>query len=126
MRYTRVYIDALGYELPPVVVTSAELEARLKGLYKALRIPEGQLEAITGIFERRWWEEGFPFSEGAVAAARHALAASNVRPEELGVLLYGGSTASWSSRRPPVGSPPGWASDPTRPSTTSATLPSAS
>ena len=30
MRYSRVYIDAIGYELPPVVVTSAELEARLE------------------------------------------------------------------------------------------------
>src|SRR3954452_25227304 len=90
MRYSRVYIDAIGYELPPVVVTSAELEARLKGFYDALRIPEGQLEALTGIVERRWWDEGYPVSEGAVAAARHALATSNVRPEEIDVLIYAG------------------------------------
>ena len=30
MRYSRVYIDAMGYELPPVVVTSLELEGRLE------------------------------------------------------------------------------------------------
>ena len=56
MKYSNVYIDAIEYELPPVVVTSADLEARLEALYAALRIPEGQLEALTGIVERRWWE----------------------------------------------------------------------
>lgn len=90
MRYSRVYIDAIGYELPPVVVTSAELEARLQGVYQALRIPEGQLEALTGIVERRWWDEGYPVSEGATAAARRALATSNVQPEDIGVLIYAG------------------------------------
>ena len=29
MKYSRVYIDAIAYELPPEVVTSAELEERL-------------------------------------------------------------------------------------------------
>ncbi len=90
MRYSRVYIDAIGYELPPVVVTSAELEARLGEFYRSLRIPEGQLEAITGISERRWWEEGYPVSQGAVAAARHALAACDVRPEQIDALIYAG------------------------------------
>ena len=33
MRYSRVYIDAIGYELAPVVVSTAELEARLQPLY---------------------------------------------------------------------------------------------
>ena len=34
---TRVfYIDAIGYELAPVVVSSAELEARLQPLYERL------------------------------------------------------------------------------------------
>ena len=53
MRYSRVFLDAIGYELPPVVVTSRELEARLRPVYQALHLPEGQLEALTGISERR-------------------------------------------------------------------------
>ncbi len=88
MKYSRVYLDAIGYELPPVVVTSQELEARLQPVYQALRLPEGQLEALTGIHERRWWEPGFPVSQGAAMAARKALAASNLRPEDLEVLIY--------------------------------------
>ena len=58
MKYSRVFIDAIGYELPPVVVTTQELEARLRPVYEALRLAEGQLEALTGISERRWWEPG--------------------------------------------------------------------
>src|SRR6266571_1933736 len=88
MKYARVYIDSFGYELPPVVVTSRELEARLRPVYQALHMPEGQLEALTGIVERRWWEPGFPVSQGAVAAARKALDVSNVRPQDVGVVIY--------------------------------------
>lgn len=88
MHYSKVYIDSIGYELPPVVVTSTELEARLHPVYETLRLPPGQLEALTGIVERRWWEPGYPLSQGAIAAARKALAASHVRPEDVQVLIY--------------------------------------
>jgi 3-oxoacyl-[acyl-carrier-protein] synthase-3 len=88
MNYSRVFIDAIGYELPPVVVTTQELEARLRPVYQALRLAEGQLEALTGIVERRWWEPGYPPSRGAAQAARKALAQSGVRPQDVEVLLY--------------------------------------
>ncbi len=88
MKYSHVFIDAIGYELPPVVVTTQELEARLRPVYEALRLSEGQLEALTGIIERRWWEPGYPPSRGAVMAARKALAMSQVRPQDLQVLIY--------------------------------------
>src|SRR5262245_17010173 len=90
MKYNRVYVDAIGYELPPVVVTSEELEARLAPVYRALRIPAGQLEAMTGIVERRWWEPGYAVSQGATAAARKALAATQVRGRDLDVVIYAG------------------------------------
>ncbi len=88
MNYSRVFIDAIGYELPPVVVTSQELEARLWPVYQALRLQQGQLEALTGIAERRWWEPGFPLAKGAVAAANKAFDMSCVRPEDVEVLIY--------------------------------------
>ncbi|HBE88254.1 MAG TPA: 3-oxoacyl-ACP synthase III, partial [Elusimicrobia bacterium] len=68
MKYSKVYIDAIGYELGPNVVTSSELEKRVRPMLDALHIPEGQLEALTGIRERRWWDEGFALSEGAARA----------------------------------------------------------
>jgi 3-oxoacyl-[acyl-carrier-protein] synthase III len=88
MKYSRVFIDAIGYELPPLVVTTQELEARLRPVYQALHVSEGQLEALTGIAERRWWEPGYPPSQGAVQAARKALAQSHVRPQDVEVLIY--------------------------------------
>jgi len=90
MKYSRVYMDSMGYELPPIVLTSADLEERLMPLYKKLHIPEGQLAALTGIEERRWWEEGYLLSDGAIAAARKTLASSNVEAQDIEMLIYGG------------------------------------
>jgi 3-oxoacyl-[acyl-carrier-protein] synthase-3 len=90
MKYSRVFLEAIGYELAPVVVSSAELEAQLQPLYEALRVPEGQLEALTGIVERRWWEPDYPLSDGALAAARKALAAAQMEARQLDVVIYGG------------------------------------
>jgi 3-oxoacyl-[acyl-carrier-protein] synthase-3 len=90
MRYSRVYLESIGYELAPVVVSTEELEARLEPLYQTLRLPKGQLEALTGISERRWWPKDYPVSQGATVAALKALAASNVKASEIDVLIYAG------------------------------------
>jgi len=90
MQYHRVHLDAIGYELAPVVVTSLELEQRLEPLYSKLRIAPGQLEAWTGISERRWWEPGYRVTQGATEAARRALENSRVRSRDLEVLIYAG------------------------------------
>jgi acyl-CoA:acyl-CoA alkyltransferase len=90
MKYTQVHIDAIGYELPPVVVSTAELESRLAPVYEALNMKLGQLELLTGINERRWWEPGYSLSQGATAAARKALAASDLTANDVDVLIYAG------------------------------------
>ncbi len=90
MNYSRVQMESIGYELPPVVVSSAELENRLIPMYESLHIAPGQLEALTGINERRWWEEGHVLSDGAANAARRAIEQSNVQPVEIEALVYTG------------------------------------
>ena len=90
MRYQRTCIDSIGYQLAPNVVTSAALEARLAPAYRALSLQPGQLEALTGIRERRWWDPDQSMSDGAVNAARKAMRASAVPPEEIGMLIYAG------------------------------------
>ena len=90
MQYSRVSIDAFGYELPPNVVTSDDLENRLEPVYEALRFQKGQLEAITGIRERRFWNPDFNMHTGAIQAARKALEASRINPDDIGMLIYGG------------------------------------
>jgi 3-oxoacyl-[acyl-carrier-protein] synthase-3 len=89
MNYTRVRLASFGYELPPNVVSSEDLERRLAPMYAALKIQNGQLEAITGIRERRYWDTGFQLSRGAAQAGRKAIDASAVSPDRIGMLIYG-------------------------------------
>ncbi len=90
MLYSKVYIDAFGYELAPNVVTSDDLEKRLEPLYEALHFQKGQLEALTGIRERRFWNPGYKMYEGAVKAGEKAIENSGIAPESIGMLIYGG------------------------------------
>jgi len=90
MLYSNVFIDAFGYELAPNIVTSDDIEARLEPVYKALHFQKGQLEALTGIRERRFWDPGYAMHEGAIKAGQKAIDASSVSPEQIGMLIYGG------------------------------------
>jgi len=90
MLYSKVYIAAFGYELAPNVVTSEDLEDRLAPLYESLHIQKGQLEAFTGIYERRFWDQGCKMYKGAAAAGRKAIEASDISPEDIGMLIYAG------------------------------------
>lgn len=90
MKYNRVFINSLTYELAPEVVTSSELESRLIPLYKKYRIPMGQLAVLTGIEERRWWPKGHKLSDGAISAAQKAIDESGISGSDLGAVVYTG------------------------------------
>ena len=90
LRYNRVRIAAFGYELPPHVIASEDLEARLSTLYRALHLKPGQIEALTGIAERRWWDPGFAMRTGAARAATKALDAAGVDAGRIQMLVYAG------------------------------------
>jgi 3-oxoacyl-[acyl-carrier-protein] synthase-3 len=88
MRYSRVYIDSLGFELAPEVVTTQWLEDRLAPLYHQLNIPTGQLEVLTGVTERRFWPPGSALAPAAARAGSRALQGAGVDPQALGAVLY--------------------------------------
>ena len=90
MRYSKVYVDAITYEIPPTVVTTAELEARLAPLYKKIFIPPKQVETLSGIKERRWWHEGFRLADGAVTASRKALDKTSMSAKDVEAVVYAG------------------------------------
>jgi 3-oxoacyl-[acyl-carrier-protein] synthase-3 len=90
MRYNNVYIESFGYELPPHVVTSEDLEERLTPVYEKLHFQKGQLEAITGIEERRFWDTDYRMYEGAIQAGKKAVLASHILPKDIGMIIYGG------------------------------------
>ncbi len=89
MRYSRVYIASIGYELAPNVIASAALEDRLAPVCEALRVPPGQIALLTGVRERRFWDPGVSMAGGAAKAGAKALAAAGIEPGDVGMLIYG-------------------------------------
>lgn len=90
MRYIKTNIAGFGYELAPQIISSEDLESRLAPVYERLHLQPGQLEALTGIAERRFWDKDFKLSDGAISAGRKALTASNIPAEKIDMLIYGG------------------------------------
>lgn len=88
MKFTDVCIETVSNVLPPQVVTSADLEARLKPVYDRLRLPEGRLELMTGIRERRFWHPETLPSQAAAEAGSKALKQAGLSPEKLGLLAH--------------------------------------
>ncbi len=91
MKFTRVFLEAIGYELPQHIVTSTWIEEQLAPLYRKLHLQPGQLEALTGIRERRWWPaSGHINAVEAAKAAKKALAETDIPIEDIGAVVYGG------------------------------------
>ena len=88
MRYQNVCLESLGYTLPEEVVSSEEIERRLAPLYQRLRLPEGRLELITGIRERRSWPARTRPGEKSAESGGRALVAAGVDPREVGCLIH--------------------------------------
>jgi 3-oxoacyl-[acyl-carrier-protein] synthase-3 len=88
MQYRNVCLNNFGYELPPNVVSSEELEERLAPVYRRLKLPSGRLELMSGIAARRFWNRGTLPSEGAALAGKKALAASRVSPDDIDCLMF--------------------------------------
>jgi acyl-CoA:acyl-CoA alkyltransferase len=87
MFFKNVVIESLAYSLPEEVCTSHAIEKQLSPLYQRLKLPEGRLELMTGIQERRLWPKGTKPSEAATLAAKKALSQSKVKLEDMGFLI---------------------------------------
>ena len=71
----------------PLVVTSAEIDARLADTYPRVGLRPGMMERLAGISERRWWSPGTTFADGAAMAGAKALAESGVDPRRVGLMV---------------------------------------
>ena len=88
MKYELAALLALDKYLPEETVSSDEIEERLKPTYEACRLPEGRLELMTGIKERRVWPRGTRPSDLATKAAENLLAKTTHKREEIDLLIF--------------------------------------
>jgi len=89
MEYRNVCLEAFAYTLPEQVVTSEQIEAWLEPLYTRLRLPEGRLELMTGIVERRFWTEGTMPGDKSLETAEKALRLARLDKRHVGALVHG-------------------------------------
>jgi 3-oxoacyl-[acyl-carrier-protein] synthase III len=89
MQYQNVCLEAFGYTLPDEVISSEEIEQRLEPLYRRLRLPEGRLELMTGIRERRFWAAGTLPSQKSIESGEKAIRAAGIDRQLIGALVHG-------------------------------------
>ena len=90
MKFTRACIAGTAVVVPPVAVTSAEIEKRLQPMYERLRLPEGRLELMTGIERRHYWDHPILPSEASAEAGRMLLEQNRVDRGEIDLLIHCG------------------------------------
>lgn len=107
MRFQHTCIEALAVTLPEEILGSVEIETRLRPLYERLKLPEGRLELMTGIRERRVWPVGTRPSDASAAAGRAVLAKSGLKAEQVELFIHSAvsrdmlepATASFAHRK---------------------------
>ncbi len=87
MLFEHVAIESLGYVLAPHRIPSEWLEDQIAETMQRLRIAPGQIVGLSGIRERRFWDPGTPVADVATLAARQAIEAAGIDPQELGCLI---------------------------------------
>jgi 3-oxoacyl-[acyl-carrier-protein] synthase III len=69
------------------VITSDDIDERLRETYVRVGLRTGLLERLAGIRERRWWSDGTTFVDGAAMAGAKAISESGVDPGRIGVMI---------------------------------------
>lgn len=88
MRFNNVVIDSFAYEMPPIKITSDEIEKKLTPLYSRLNLPAGRLELMTGIHERGMWPLGTKPSTIASMAARKVFEKTDIKKNEVDLIIH--------------------------------------
>lgn len=78
----------MAVELPDEVWTSDFLEEKLAPVYARLKLPQGRLELMTGIRERRFWSRPMRPSGVSALAGKKAMLAAGTRAEDIDLLVH--------------------------------------
>ncbi|HCW45012.1 MAG: 3-oxoacyl-ACP synthase III [Planctomycetia bacterium] len=84
------HLAAFGVEMAPCVITSQSIEERMESTWNSLGIPQGQIEQLTGVKERRWWPEKTSISEMSARAASKALQHAGMNIGDVDRIIYAG------------------------------------
>lgn len=87
MLFKNVSILGLAHIDAPIVVTSNELEDKLKPIMEKFSLKPNIIQYLTGIKERRFWEAGVQPSHAATKAAVRALESANIDKSKIGLLI---------------------------------------
>ncbi|MCL6423594.1 3-oxoacyl-ACP synthase III [Brachybacterium sp. JHP9] len=78
-------VEATEAQVP---VSSDEIDDMLSPARRRLRLPQGVLQRVAGVYERRWWrdpENGW--RQGIVLAAERAMARAGITRDQVGLLI---------------------------------------
>ncbi|MCE5303958.1 MAG: 3-oxoacyl-ACP synthase III [Planctomycetaceae bacterium] len=89
MHYENVCLETVACTLPDEIVSSDDIERQLEPLYRRLRLPEGRLELMTGIRQRRFWPRGLLCGAQSAVTADKAIRATGVDRRRIGALVHG-------------------------------------
>lgn len=90
--FKNVAIESLVYELPQQRITSAQLEDQIAESMSRLGVPQGRIEDLAGIRERRFWEPGALSSEVGTRVAQAAIEQAGIDKSQIGCLI---NTSIW-------------------------------
>jgi len=88
MLFQNVSLLSVGYVLPPLVISSEDIESQLGSVYERLKLPQGRLEGMSGIRERRLWHPKTRISDMSAESCRRALDAAGVSPRDVQCLIH--------------------------------------
>ena len=88
MLFKNSVVKAVTLVKPPRVVSSLEIEARLAPVYDRLKLSAGRLELMTGIVERRFWNQGTRSSMVAAQAGEQAIRQAGFPRDKIGCLVH--------------------------------------
>lgn len=71
----------------PRIITSAHLDERLAAVYARAGLRPGMMQRLAGIAERRWWNDGTTFIDGAAMAGAKAMAEAGVQPGQINLMI---------------------------------------
>lgn len=88
MNFEKTVILGLGKYTSETSLTSEEIEKQLEPVYSGLKLPEGRLELMTGIKERKVWPRGTKPSDLSTGAALDLFKRSKVNPQDVDLLIH--------------------------------------